>query len=312
MLLPMGQDPPITSGGPTSSERREDGGPSVETDWEVIAPAELVARVDALLGRLDDGEELPGSVPTTGLAALISPVHEMRVLHGTLHPPELSSQGGPRRRAGGLVKRVIRRLTSWYVEPRWRVQEQLDAKAVEFSAEAYNSVYRIESEIERLRQQNVRLRLEVVATTERLRQNQERLVDTAEGLAELQRTVSRSAMEDEVRALSKEVAAILARFGADGTVGADIDYVEFERRFRGDASTIAEAQKRYLSLLPPAAFPGPVVDIGCGRGEMLELLAAEGHEVLGVDLDPNMVAVCHEKGLPAVVDDGVHFLSPRS
>ena len=112
----------------------------------------------------------------------------------------------------------------------------------------------------------------------------------------IESTLSRAAMEDEFRALSKEVAAILARFGADGTTGADIDYVEFERRFRGDAADIAEGQHRYVALFPPAMLPGQIVDIGCGRGEMLELLAAEGHEVLGVDMDPDMVVVCHEKG----------------
>jgi 2-polyprenyl-3-methyl-5-hydroxy-6-metoxy-1,4-benzoquinol methylase len=304
----MTPETPRSSGG-TTPGRRKDGGPAVEADWDVIAPDELIARVDGLLARIDAGEELPGSVPATGLAALVSPVHEMRALHRGLHPPEIGPGGGPRRRAGGVVKRLIRRMTSWYVEPRWQVQEQIDAKAIDFTAEAYNSVHRIEAELERLRQQNARLRIDVVATTERLRQTQERLADCATGLSEVQGALSRSATEDEVRALSKEVTAILARFGADGVAGAEIDYVEFEKRFRGDASLIAEGQKRYLSFFPPPGFPGPVVDIGCGRGEMLELLAEAGHDVLGVDVDPDMVAVCQEKGLPAVVDDGVHFLS---
>jgi 2-polyprenyl-3-methyl-5-hydroxy-6-metoxy-1,4-benzoquinol methylase len=303
----MTPDAPANSGG--SATGHEDRSPAVESDWEVVAPEALIARVDGLLARMNGGEILPGSVPTDGLAALVSPVHEMRALHGGLHPPELASGGGPRRRAGGFLKRLVRRLTSWYVEPRWQVQEQLDAKAIEFSAEAYNSVHRMEAELEELRQQNVRLRLDLVATTERMRQTQERVVEGSERLSKVEGTVSRAAMEDEVRALSKEVAAILARFGADGTTGADIDYVEFEQRFRGDAAAIAEGQHRYLSFFPSARMPGPIVDIGCGRGEMLELLVAEGHEVLGVDMDPAMVAVCHEKGLPAVVDDGVHFLS---
>lgn len=307
MLLPMAPDAPASSG--SSASGHEDRSPAVESDWEVIAPEALVARVEGLLARIDGGEALPGSIPTAGLAALVLPVHEMRALHGGLHPPDVAAGGGPRRRAGVFLKRLVRRLTSWYVEPRWQVQEQLDAKAIEFSAEAYNSVHRIEAELERLRQQNVRLRLDLVATTERMRQTRESWAEGAERLSEIEGTLSRAAMEDEFRALSKEVAAILARFGADGTTGADIDYVEFEKRFRGDAAAIAEGQHRYLSFFPPAAMPGPIVDIGCGRGEMLELLVAEGQDVLGVDMDPNMVAVCHAKGLPAVVDDGVHFLS---
>jgi 2-polyprenyl-3-methyl-5-hydroxy-6-metoxy-1,4-benzoquinol methylase len=42
---------------------------------------------------------------------------------------------------------------------------------------------------------------------------------------------------------------------------------------------------------------------------MLELLRHDGQEVLGVDTDAGMVDVCTKKGLPAVVDDGIHFLS---
>jgi 2-polyprenyl-3-methyl-5-hydroxy-6-metoxy-1,4-benzoquinol methylase len=307
MLLPMAPDAPAFSGDPASGN--EDKSPAVESDWEVVAPEALIARIEGLLAQMDEGEVLAGSIPTAGLAALVSPVHEMRVLHAGLRPPDVAPGGGPRRRAGGFLKRLVRRLTSWYVEPRWQVQEQLEAKGIEFSAEAYNSVHRIEVELERLRQQNVRLRLDLVATTERMRRTQERVAEGFERLAKIEGTLSRAAMEDEVRALSKEVAAILARFGADGTTGADIDYVEFERRFRGDAADIAEGQHRYLSLFPTPLQPGPIVDIGCGRGEMLELLAAEGHDVIGVDMDPDMVAVCQEKGLPAVVDDGVHFLS---
>jgi O-antigen chain-terminating methyltransferase len=302
----MAPDPPAPSGG-TSPARS--GGSAAESDWDVIAPQELIARVESLLARIDAGEALPAAAPAPGLDTMVTPVHEMRLLHSGLQPPDLGAGGGPRRRAGGIVKRLVRRLTSWYVEPRWTVQEQIDAKAIDFSSEAYNAVYRLEEELERVRQQNARLRLEIVATGERLRQAEERVGRQGEELADAQRVLSGVAMEDEVRSLSKEVTAILARFGADGVAGADIDYVEFERRFRGDAAVIAEGQQRYLSLFPSPKLPGLVVDIGCGRGEMLELLAAEGHEVLGVDTDEGMVAVCIEKGLPAVVDDGVRFLS---
>jgi len=64
-----------------------------------------------------------------------------------------------------------------------------------------------------------------------------------------------------------------------------------------------------VSLFPPPGEPGRIVDIGCGRGEMLELLQRTGHEVLGVDIDAGMVQVCNDKGLPAVLGNGIQFLS---
>jgi SAM-dependent methyltransferase len=41
---------------------------------------------------------------------------------------------------------------------------------------------------------------------------------------------------------------------------------------------------------------------------MLELLTEAGYEVLGVDLNEEMIEVCRSKGLPAVRDDGIHVL----
>jgi O-antigen chain-terminating methyltransferase len=112
-----------------------------------------------------------------------------------------------------------------------------------------------------------------------------------------------------VRPLAKEINSILDRLGAIGTTGADIDYVGFEDKFRGGTDELRASQARYLSLFPPAADAGRIIDIGCGRGEMLSLLSEAGYEVMGVDTDADMVEACNSRGLPAVVDDGIHFLS---
>lgn len=114
-------------------------------------------------------------------------------------------------------------------------------------------------------------------------------------------------MRAEVEPLSREITAILERLKAAGTTGADINYVEFEDRFRGES--LAVSQERYLSLFPPPSGAGRVVDIGCGRGEMVTMLIERGYDAVGVDLDASMVKACTEQGLPAVLDDGIHFLS---
>jgi SAM-dependent methyltransferase len=87
------------------------------------------------------------------------------------------------------------------------------------------------------------------------------------------------------------------------------DYVAFERRFRGDPKAVAAAlAERYLDLL--AANP-PVVDIGCGRAELVELLAGRGIEAIGVDTDPSMVAEARARGLDVRQIDGNSFLRGR-
>jgi SAM-dependent methyltransferase len=87
------------------------------------------------------------------------------------------------------------------------------------------------------------------------------------------------------------------------------DYVGFERRFRGDPEAIAAAlAERYLDLLE--ANP-PVVDIGCGRAELVGLLAKRGVEAIGVDTDPSMVAEARDRGLDVRQVDGNSFLRGR-
>jgi SAM-dependent methyltransferase len=87
------------------------------------------------------------------------------------------------------------------------------------------------------------------------------------------------------------------------------DYAGFERRFRGDRQAVVdELAARYLDLLAPNP---PVVDIGCGRAELVELLTGRGVEAIGVDTDPSLVAEARGRGLDVRQVDGNAFLRGR-
>lgn len=77
-------------------------------------------------------------------------------------------------------------------------------------------------------------------------------------------------------------------------------YFELERRYRGTEEEIAERLSRYLPYLDGR---GPVLDLGCGRGEALAILAARGVPAAGVDGSARMVALCRERGLDAQEGD---------
>lgn len=72
------------------------------------------------------------------------------------------------------------------------------------------------------------------------------------------------------------------------------DYFAFESRMRGSTAEIRERQRIYVE---PFRDLAPVLDVGCGRGEFLALLRAEGVEARGVDVDPDMVAFARGEGL---------------
>jgi SAM-dependent methyltransferase len=82
-------------------------------------------------------------------------------------------------------------------------------------------------------------------------------------------------------------------------------YRGFEDVFRGDEAFIRDRFRVYVPLLREH---GPVIDVGCGRGEMLDLLRAEGVAACGVDSDPAMVARCREQGLDVVEADAIAHL----
>ena len=83
-------------------------------------------------------------------------------------------------------------------------------------------------------------------------------------------------------------------------------YVSFEDVFRGTPGDIAERQRAYLDHFAGAS---DVLDIGCGRGEFLELLRERGVAARGIDTNPEMVARCVERGLSATRADALGHLA---
>ena len=84
-------------------------------------------------------------------------------------------------------------------------------------------------------------------------------------------------------------------------------YLELERRYRGTEEEIRERISAYLPWLSKA--PGPVLDIGCGRGEALALLRDHGIPARGIDSSARMVALCRERGLEAEEGDAFAALA---
>ncbi|NMM25967.1 MAG: class I SAM-dependent methyltransferase [Glaciimonas sp.] len=88
-------------------------------------------------------------------------------------------------------------------------------------------------------------------------------------------------------------------------------YVEFEDKFRGTRADIQARLEVYLPYLQPLIGDAgaQVVDVGCGRGEWLELLGRHGIRATGIDLNEVMVELCRDVGLKAECADAVAYLN---
>lgn len=92
-------------------------------------------------------------------------------------------------------------------------------------------------------------------------------------------------------------------------------YRAFEDRFRGTRKSIKERLKIYLPFVLPLKehySQKIALDIGCGRGEWLELLAENDIDAFGVDIDEGMLEACQILGLHTVQGDGITLLQKQA
>ncbi len=82
-------------------------------------------------------------------------------------------------------------------------------------------------------------------------------------------------------------------------------YLGFEDRFRGSEDDIRARLADYVAYFEGSSN---VLDIGCGRGEFLELLRGKGVSAKGLDLNPEMVEACRARGLDVSSADALSAL----
>jgi SAM-dependent methyltransferase len=128
-----------------------------------------------------------------------------------------------------------------------------------------------------------------------------------------QRRLIQAETGDQMVVPLNDPAALLDRPAPEtaGTAGdADGFYSAFEEEFRGSQAIIRERLKIYLPLIAeqPAAIGAPILDVGCGRGEWLELLQEAGYSAIGIDINGAMVGQCQARGLNVQRHDVFEYL----
>ncbi len=91
----------------------------------------------------------------------------------------------------------------------------------------------------------------------------------------------------------------------------DAFYLAFEEQFRGDREDILNRLKVYLPLIEEAKVgtpETPILDVGCGRGEWLELLRESGYIARGLDTNRVMLDACRARVLEVIEEDVIAHL----
>ena len=142
----------------------------------------------------------------------------------------------------------------------------------------------------------------------------ERLDGTAESLRAVK--LEWSSLRSNLQSLSERRAPVAAAAGTEASGALRPDdplraglYVDFEEHFRGSEADIRARQAKDAARFRGAGLP--VADLGCGRGEFLEALKAEGVTGIGCDANPVMAARATEKGLTVDAADLFTWLGAR-
>lgn len=94
----------------------------------------------------------------------------------------------------------------------------------------------------------------------------------------------------------------------------DAFYVAFEDQFRGSREEIRARLKVYLPRMADAKIgsqDAPILDIGCGRGEWLELLREAGYVARGLDSNRVMLDQCKTRELDVIEGDALTYLKSQ-
>jgi O-antigen chain-terminating methyltransferase len=108
-------------------------------------------------------------------------------------------------------------------------------------------------------------------------------------------------------AVAPAAAAAQPAFHTHAAPPVPIDWSRFAEVFRGSEDRIRRQQERYLRIFAGAV--GPVLDLGCGRGEFLEAAREAGIRASGIDQSQECVALCSAKGLDAECADMFAYLA---
>lgn len=182
-----------------------------------------------------------------------------------------------------VMRKIIKIFMGWYIFPIFSKQSHYNGKII-------NAVSLLRDEASR--QQNA-----LYTLTEKISKAEECL----------------TSLKEEIRVLEKQSEYALGRLGINCNLdllnnSREIDYFDFENRFRGSRELIIQRQKAYVDYFKMNGS-AEILDIGCGRGEFLELMYNHGINARGIDVYNPFVDFCNERGFKAERADALTHLN---
>jgi len=232
---------------------------------------------------------------------------------------------------GSLIvfsKKVIRKLINiflgWYIQPIFERQTYFNGKAInslnllkDIAAHQQDKINgqteKINEKTEKLKEQTEKMNEQTEKMneqTEKLNEQTEKMNEQTEKLNEM--TEKLNEQTEKLNEQTEKMNYVFSRLGVTCDLSLlgnnNMDYFEFEDKFRGTREYVKETQRNYLDYFRTNSGR-EILDIGCGRGEFLELMQDAGIPAFGVDCYQPYVKFCTERGFRAHEADALTFLS---
>lgn len=225
---------------------------------------------------------------------LMENLHLANALYDRNRPGEPASQRGILAPLFLAVKRVVRWLVSWYVVP------SVENQAL-FNAYMTRTVNEMKHYLDHLQ-----INEDILSTI-----MHRDLALFRANILYLNRYLERRMldMENELTLLRNRGAAPLAAGDNGDGDGDDIlsslDVLTLEQRIHGTPRMVSDRQRSYIQY-----FRGcrNVLAVGCGRGELLQLLAGEGITAIGTETNATLVSYCRDNGLDVSRVDPIEYV----
>jgi SAM-dependent methyltransferase len=239
----------------------------------ILAPEEV--DVDALFARLQEEVRWGGSAPVDGdRSGRVAWRNQAERMWPVSAERPIRRRPGVRGFAAYGVKKAVRPFLRWYVEP-------LAAEQRSYNDALLKLVDELSERADTAASREEAARRSLTELEERLARLERRPVASGDGPAPAQTVAAQPA------------------------AAAFPDYFAYEARMRGSTESVRERQRLYVDDFREAA---PVLDVGCGRGELLGLLRDAGIDARGVDADADMVAYARGEGLDVEQADALAYL----
>lgn len=153
---------------------------------------------------------------------------------------------------------------------------------------------------------------------DRVRMDTSELSDRLDILGSTMSAVERGLLDPRRDQGSKQVEGTGWQPVVSGAVVSPIDrlvaesvYAALESAFRGSPDLVGQRQMPYLDLVQGLPDSGPVADLGCGRGEFLDLLKEAGIPGIGVEQSSVFAGICRDRGLDIREQDLLEYLGEQ-